>query len=817
MATSWKVKGRARVSNVSDLFGKPLAIELLSSLLDPRANGEKKTIKGEAGKTGKTEDDVLVYEGTFEVPSDFGEVGAVLLRNGHHKEMFLHDILLHGLPHGPLLFTCDSWLQPDLPRLFFSNKSYLPSQTPSGLKRLREEELAAVRGNGDGERKSTDRIYDYDLYNDLGDPDSDIDLARPVLGGSLRPYPRRCRTGRKPSSADPHSEKRSSSVYVPRDEAFSETKQTQFTTTTVSAGVSALIQSLDAAVVDQNLGFPTFSEIDMLFKEGYNVPPLKNSGNGLLQTLIPSLIKAVSDSRQVLRFEAPETINRDEFFWFSDEEFARETLAGVNPCTIKLVKEWPLVSKLNPSIYGPPESAITRDVIEQQISGYTAVEKAIEEKKLFIIDYHDLLMPYVSKVRQLEGRTLYGSRTVFFLTTQGTLKPLAIELTRPAMDGKPQWKQVFTPSGGSTNIWLWRLAKAHVLAHDSGVHELITHWLRSHCAVEPFVIATNRQLSAMHPIYRLLHPHLRYTMAINALARQALISANGIIEISFSTGKYSMEFSSEVYNQLWRFDLQALPSDLIDRGMAEEDPNAPHGLKLTIEDYPFANDGLLIWDAIKQWFTDYVNHYYPNPSLIESDQELQAWWTEIKTVGHADKKNEPWWPNLQTPQDLIHILTTIAWLASAHHASVNFSQYAYAGYFPNRPSIARNKMPTEDASKEEWERFLIKPEQTLLENFPSQIQATIVMAVLYLLSNHSPDEEYIGQKIDPSWAEDPTIKAAFGRFNGRLKEIEEIIDARNGDAKLKNRTGAGIVPYELMKPFSGPGVTGKGIPNSISI
>ncbi|XP_054793635.1 linoleate 13S-lipoxygenase 2-1, chloroplastic-like [Prosopis cineraria] len=810
MENHWKVKGTARVSKLKDLFGKSLWIELVHPAPDTTT-----TIKGEARRRGKTDNQIFLYDTSFEIPRDHsGEVGAVLVRNDHHNEMFLRDILLDGFPQGPLRFTCDSWIQPSLPRVFFSNKlSYLPSETPSSLKRLREEELVAVRGSGDGERKSSDRIYDYDVYNDLGNPDSNIDLARPILGGSLHPYPRRCRTGRKPSSTDPSSETRSSSVYVPRDEAFSETKQTQFTTTTICAVVSALIQSLDVVLTDQDLGFLTFLEIDMLFKDGFKVPPLKNGGNGC----IPNLIKAVSDSQQALRFEAPDTFNRDRFFWFSDEEFARETLAGVNPCSIKMVKEWPLTSKLNPSIYGSPESAITRDVIEQQISGYTTVEKAIGEKKLFIIDYHDLLLPYVSKVRQLEGRTLYGSRTVFFLTAQGTLKPLAIELTRPPMDGKPLWRQVFTPSGGSTNLWLWRLAKAHVLAHDSGVHELISHWLRSHCAVEPFVIATNRQLSAMHPIYRLLHPHLRYTLQINALARQVLISASGIIEISFSTGKYSMEFSSVAYDQLWRFDLQALPNDLIDRGMAEEDPNAPHGLKLTIEDYPFANDGLLIWDALKQWFTDYVTHYYPNPSLIESDEELQAWWTEIRMVGHGDKKNEPWWPNLQTPQDLIQILTTVAWLASAHHASVNFAQYAYGGYFPNRPSIARNKMPTEDTSKEEWERFLKDPAQFLLESFPSQIQATVVMAILYLLSDHSPDEEYIGQKIEPSWAEDPTIEAAFGRFNGRLKEIEEIIDARNGDEKLKNRNGAGIVPYELMKPFSGPGVTGKGIPNSISI
>ena len=97
-----------------------------------------------------------------------------------------------------------------------------------------------------------------------------------------------------------------------------------------------------------------------------------------------------------------------------------------------------------------------------------------------MLDYHDLFLPYVRKVREIKGTTLYGSRTLFFLTEQSTLKPLAIELTRPDMEGKPQWKQVFTPathsSSHATKLWLWRLAKAHVLAHDSGYHELVSHW-----------------------------------------------------------------------------------------------------------------------------------------------------------------------------------------------------------------------------------------------------------------------------------------------------------------------------------------------------
>ena len=69
----------------------------------------------------------------------------------------------------------------------------------------------------------------------------------------------------------------------------------------------------------------------------------------------------------------------------------------------------------------------------------------------------------------------------------------------------------------------------------------------------------------MHPIYRLLHPHFRYTMEITALAREALINADGTIETAFSPGKLSMELSSAAYDLEWRFDLQALPADLINR------------------------------------------------------------------------------------------------------------------------------------------------------------------------------------------------------------------------------------------------------------
>ncbi|KAF3643059.1 hypothetical protein FXO37_22189 [Capsicum annuum] len=130
-------------------------------------------------------------------------------------------------------------------------------------------------------------------------------------------------------------------------------------------------------------------------------------------------------------------------------------------------------------------------------------------------------------------------------------------------------------------------------------------------------------------------------------------------------------------------------------------------------------------------------------------------------------------------------------------ASLLFSQrLLHVGNFPNRPTIARSKMQTEDPTDEEWESFLQNPEEALLKCLPSQIQDTKVIAIMDVLSSHSPDEEYIGENIEPYWAEDPVIKAAFEVFSGKLKELEGIIDARNADSKLTNRNGAGVVPYE---------------------
>ncbi|PQM42076.1 linoleate 13S-lipoxygenase 3-1 chloroplastic [Prunus yedoensis var. nudiflora] len=427
---------------LTEKIGRNVALELISTEIDTRTKAPKKSSEGvlkDWSKKSNLKAERVNYTAEFMVDSNFGIPGAITVTNKHQKEFFLETITLEGFACGPLHFPVNSWMQSkkDHPekRIVFCNKPYLPNQTPEGLRELRQKELKNLRGDGSGVRKLSDRIYDYALYNDLGNPDKGTDLARPTVGGQKFPYPRRCRTGRLPTDTDMSAESRVEKplpMYVPRDEQFEESKMDTFSFGRLKGVLHNLIPSLMSSFKGDK-DFRVFGDIDSLYSEGILLK-LGLQDELLKKLPLPKMVSKFQDYNQgILKYDTPKILSKDKLAWLRDDEFARQAVAGVNPSSIERLKVFPPVSKLDPEIYGPLESALKEEHITPNIHGMT-VQQALDENKLYIVDYHDVYLPFLDRINALDGRKAYATRTLYFLTPTGALKPIAIELSLQIQD-----------------------------------------------------------------------------------------------------------------------------------------------------------------------------------------------------------------------------------------------------------------------------------------------------------------------------------------------------------------------------------------------
>jgi len=254
---------------------------------------------------------------------------------------------------------------------------------------------------------------------------------------------------------------------------------------------------------------------------------------------------------------------------------------------------------------------------------------------------------------------------------------------------------------------------------------------------------------------------------------------------------------------------------LLFRGVAVEDPSSPYGVRLLIEDYPYASDGLEIWAAIKSWVDEYVNLYYKSEVAVRNDTELQAFWKELVEVGHGDSDATLWF-KMQNRTELIETCTTLIWMASALHAAINFGQYPYGGYIVNRPTKSRRFMP--EKGTPEYEELAEDYEKAYLRTITPMRDTIMNMTIMEVLSTHVSDEVFIGKRVEGGlWTYDIEPHVAYQKFGKKLAEIEKKLIERNNDETLKNRNGPVKMPYTVLYPSSEPGLTFRGIPNSVSI
>lgn len=444
--------------------------------------------------------------------------------------------------------------------------------------------------------------------------------------------------------------------------------------------------------------------------------------------------------------------------WRSDLTFAQMRVAGANPLVIQ-------------SIAAPPAHfAITEAIYQQALPG-DSMAAAGAEGRLFLADYHSL--EGVVNGNYPNGVKKYlNAPLALFAVEKSTrqLVPVAIQCRQDPGPDNP----VFTPDGSID----WMMARTVVEVADGNYHQAISHLGRTHMFIEPFVVASHRQLAANHPLWILLQPHFAGTLPINKAAVEQLAAKGGSVdELLAGTIESTVQLSTTGV-QSYRVDEAFLPVALAKRGVDDA---------ARLPGYPYRDDALLYWHAIHDWVDEYLKIYYHSDADVAGDTELAAWYREVASKDGGRIGSIDTGAAAGTLSYLTDVVTLIIFTSSVQHAAVNFPQFDLMAFIPNMPLAAYRPAPAArtGATEADWLAMLSPKKPSLRQ-----------LALGYMLGTLHYTR--LGQYGDDAFV-DERVAAPLKKFQGRIASIGSQIDDRNHGRR----------PYTFLVPG--------GVPQSINV
>ena len=462
-------------------------------------------------------------------------------------------------------------------------------------------------------------------------------------------------------------------------------------------------------------------------------------------------IKTLDDFYRLYASLPPVAITRD---WRSDEEYGRQFMNGTHPNQIRKISRIPAKFR----------------VTEADVSGVLPKGRTLASElaagHIFMVDYEIL-----EGIKRGKGYCVENSMALFFADENTALRPICIQHFQSG-DDAPVW----TPKDGE---YEWLLAKAHLMCSDGNVHQMITHLFGTHLLMEPWSVCVERTLPRNHPVYRVLRPHLIYVIAINTLGRSLLISPGGVTDRVVAVGQGGhMDLMSKAY-QRFKLDDLNVPKSFERRGVLNE---------ASLKGYHHRDDSLLAWGCLRRFADSIFRQHYARDADVVEDTYVQSMIGEMRRFGyqgaHEDQHGVP--SSIDSIEQLVDICTSVMYTCSFTHAAVNFSQWDYYSYVPNRPLIMRKPAPTAK---------LHVTEEDLISALPSIQQGAQTMATGWTLSQFSKEEVYVGYYLADMMVTQGEI-AALNELRSDLDAMAQTIDKRN--AKL------GIKAYPYMHPARVP-------------
>ncbi|XP_055056817.1 arachidonate 12-lipoxygenase, 12S-type isoform X1 [Misgurnus anguillicaudatus] len=429
--------------------------------------------------------------------------------------------------------------------------------------------------------------------------------------------------------------------------------------------------------------------------------------------------------------------------WREDWFFGYQFLNGSNPRMIKRIESL------------PPNLPVSGDMVQSSLIHTTTLEAELKKGNIFLVDY--LIMDGIpANVIRDKQQHIAAPLCLLYEHPDKGLIPIAIQLDQTPDKDTP----IFLPSDPPL---AWLLAKMWVRHAEFQVFQLLSHLLRTHLVVEVICVATMRQLPAVHPIYKLLTPHLRYTLEINCRGRTQLISPDGIFKRVVSTGGDGvLMLAQREYKVLTYRSLQP-KFDFLDRGVTK------------VKDYFYRDHSMMLWDVIHKFVSGIVSLYYKSDSEVDQDSELQAWIKDVATEGFVDVPHFGLASELKTKEELITLISVVIFTSTAQHAATNNGQFDWCAWVPNTPCTMRHPPPTD---KDAVTMDLI------MATLPDISQSCLQMAITWHLGRAQPDAIPMGHYVEQYLIE-PAALRVIDEFRKNLKDLEEQMISQSEGLELQ--------------------------------
>ncbi|KAM7010201.1 polyunsaturated fatty acid lipoxygenase ALOX15B-like [Tautogolabrus adspersus] len=395
------------------------------------------------------------------------------------------------------------------------------------------------------------------------------------------------------------------------------------------------------------------------------------------------------------------------------------------------------------------------------LHGQRSLKEELKNGNIYLCDYK--LLDGV-EANTINGKKQYLMAPLVLLhkTPDDKLMPVAIQLKQTPGEDNP----IFFPTDSEYD---WLMAKLFVRSADFNYHELNVHLLRTHLLAEVFAVSILRNVPMVHPLYKLLIPHTRYTLQINLMARKLLISKNGVFAQFTACGGEGMSTILRKTMESMTYSSLCIPDDIAERGLKD------------VPDYYYRDDGLKLWDIIHKFVHGILSYYYKSDADVEKDSELQKWILDIFVQGFLSNPTTGIPQGFTTVAALVKFVTMVIFTCSLQHSAVNSGQFDYGAWMPNTPVSLQLPPPTTKGTTSE---------ATMLETLPDVNVTVQGMSVLHLLSMQSTDFVPLGQYPDEHFFEEIPCKL-IKTFQGDLEKQSEVIKVRNENMD---------VPYTYMNP-----------------